>query len=68
MDGRWSSWYNQTECSVSCGGGVLTQQRTCTQPSPSCNGSYCIGENVTTAICNSHCCPGNMLVIAFSYV
>ena len=44
---------------------MLTKQRTCTQPSPSCNGSICVGENVTTAVCNSHCCPGNMHIIAW---
>ena len=58
MDGGWSSWYNQTECSVSCGGGVLTQWHNCTKPTPSCGGSECQGENVTTVDCNTHCCPG----------
>ena len=63
MDGGWSSWYNQTECSVSCGGGVLTQWRNCTQPTPSCGGSECQGENVTTVDCNTHCCRGTCLHI-----
>ena len=57
VDGGWTPWYNQTECSVSCGGGTLTQSRDCTQPSPSCNGSDCEGENVTVTACNTHCCP-----------
>ena len=58
VDGGWTSWYNQTECSISCGGGVLTQWRNCSQPTPSCNGSECQGENVNTVDCNTHCCPG----------
>ena len=62
VDGGWSFWYNQTECSVSCGGGVLTQWRNCTQPTPSCGGSECQGENVITVDCNTHyCCPGTCL-------
>ena len=58
MDGGWSPWYNQTECSESCGGGILTQSRTCTQPSPSCGGSDCEGENVAIIDCNTQCCLG----------
>ena len=54
MDGGWSAWYNKTECSASCGGGILTQWRNCI----SCDGSDCQGENVTTVVCNTHCCPG----------
>ena len=61
VDGGWSSWYNQTDCSVSCGGGVLTQLRSCTQPTPSCGGSECQGENTKTVDCNIHCCPGTYM-------
>ena len=58
MDGGWSPWYNMTDCSKSCGGGVITKWRNCTQPSPSCGGSDCQGANVTTVLCNSQCCQG----------
>ena len=61
MDGGWSPWYNQTECSTSCGGGTLTQWRNCTQPSPSCGGSNCEGENITIIDCNTQCCPGTYI-------
>ena len=66
VDGGWSSWYNQTECSVSCGGGVLTQWRNCTQPTPSCNGSECQGENNKTVDCNTHCCPGTYMLRVYT--
>ena len=46
-----------TECSATCGEGVITQQRTCTQPSPSCGGRDCVGENTTNVSC-TECCPG----------
>ena len=63
VDGGWSAWYNKTDCSASCGGGILTQWRNCTKPSPSCGGSDCQGENVTTVECNTHCCPGVYIAI-----
>ena len=57
VDGGWSDWQNVTNCSTTCGEGVITQQRTCTQPSPSCGGRECLGENITNVSCNN-CCPG----------
>ena len=57
VDGGWSEWQNVTECSATCGKGVITQQRTCTQPSPSCGGRDCVGENTTNVSCNK-CCTG----------
>ena len=57
VDGGWSEWQNVTECSATCGEGVITQQRTCTQPSPSCGGRDCVGENTTIVSC-TECCPG----------
>ena len=58
VDGGWSDWKNVTNCSASCGEGVIIQERTCTQPSPSCGGRHCLGENITNISCNN-CCPGN---------
>ena len=57
VDGGWSEWQNVTECSAPCGDGVIIQQRTCTQPSPSCGGRDCVGENTTNVSCTT-CCPG----------
>jgi len=57
VDGRWSKW-EESECSATCGGGMLVKSRTCTEPSPSCGGSDCEGENYTNATCNTQCCPG----------
>ena len=60
VDGGWSDWQNMTNCSTTCGEDVITQQRTCTQPSPSCGGRECLGENTTNVSCDN-CCPGNNL-------
>ena len=57
VNGGWSDWQNVTNCSTTCGEGVMTQQCTCTQPSPSCGGRDCLGENVTNISCTK-CCPG----------
>ena len=64
VDGGWSDWQNVTNCSTTCGKGVITQQRTCTQPSPSCDGRECSGINITGISCSNKCCPGNV----FDYV
>ena len=61
VDGGWSDWQNVTNCSTTCGEGVITQQRTCTQPSPSCGGRECSGINITNISCSNKCCrPGNV--------
>ena len=49
-----------TSCSTTCGEGVITQQRTCTQPSPSCGGRECSGINITNISCSNKCCPSNV--------
>ena len=64
VDGGWSDWKNVTNCSVTCGEGVIIQERTCTQPSPSCGGRDCLGENITNISCNN-CCPGNYSDVYF---
>lgn len=32
IDGGWSSWTEWSECSRSCGGGVITRERECSRP------------------------------------
>ena len=51
VDGGWSEWQNVTECSATCGEGVITQHCTCIQPSPSCGGRDCVGESTTNVSC-----------------
>ena len=67
VDGGWSDWQNVTNCSTTCGEGVITQQRTCTQPSPSCGGRECLGENITNISCNN-CCPGIMWLYKLNWL
>eukprot|EP00121_Abeoforma_whisleri_P006214 Awhi_evm1s5646 len=44
IDGKWSEW-SSGPCSVSCGGGSLTRERTCTNPAPANGGKQCAGES-----------------------
>lgn len=63
VDGGWTHWC-PGECSATCGGGVRNLTRTCTSPTPSCNGSKCAGEDFMTEKCNMHCCPGELCYIS----
>lgn len=56
VDGRYTDW-SESECSATCGGGTLTQTRTCTNPPPSNCGKACIGPAVQTIACNEEECP-----------
>ena len=43
MDGGYTEWSDWRECSVTCGGGVMTRSRTCSNPSPKDGGKNCDG-------------------------
>ena len=40
LDGGWSEWSTKTECSRSCGGGIVKQYRECTNPRFNINITY----------------------------
>ena len=42
--GDWSSWGDWSTCSSSCGGGVRERRRMCNNPTPSCGGLECVGN------------------------
>ncbi|XP_053386590.1 isthmin-1-like [Mercenaria mercenaria] len=58
-DGSWSSWSSWGTCSETCGGGVRSQTRTCTNPAPSLLGKACNGTPVQVSTCNKQTCPEN---------
>ncbi|XP_060595764.1 A disintegrin and metalloproteinase with thrombospondin motifs adt-1-like [Ruditapes philippinarum] len=63
-DGGWSSWENWGSCSVSCGGGIQSRLRTCSNPTPSLLGRYCNGSPDEIRTCNKQLCAE--LKVAFT--
>jgi len=59
QDGGYSKWSDWGACSATCGGGVKTRKRTCTNPPPSNGGNDCskLGSAVETKECNTKLCP-----------
>lgn len=56
IDGHWGPWSNWSECSRSCGGGVMVSERHCDHPRPAYGGRYCIGERKRYRMCNTQSC------------
>lgn len=56
-DGAWSEWTDEG-CGVTCGEGVRSLTRTCTNPAPTFGGADCVGEGIMTESCNETPCPG----------
>ena len=48
-----------------CGGGVVTQTRSCTNPPPQHGGQNCTGNTTRTVMCNTQVCPGIYADLAF---
>uniref|UniRef100_A0A673TXT9 ADAM metallopeptidase with thrombospondin type 1 motif 7 n=1 Tax=Suricata suricatta TaxID=37032 RepID=A0A673TXT9_SURSU len=57
VDGGWSGWSAWSVCSRSCGVGVQSAERQCTQPVPKYKGKYCVGERKRFRLCNLQACP-----------
>ncbi|XP_072593608.1 A disintegrin and metalloproteinase with thrombospondin motifs 7 [Vulpes vulpes] len=57
VDGGWSGWSPWSICSRSCGVGVQSAERQCTQPVPKYKGKYCVGERKRFRLCNLQACP-----------
>ncbi|KAI8516415.1 hypothetical protein Bbelb_049960 [Branchiostoma belcheri] len=60
VDGGWSDWTPWSACSVTCGVGTQTRDRTCTNPPPANGGAGCDGLDQETQDCDTGVlCPGN---------
>ncbi|XP_060035540.1 A disintegrin and metalloproteinase with thrombospondin motifs 7 [Erinaceus europaeus] len=57
VDGAWSGWSAWSVCSRSCGGGVQSSERQCTQPAPRYKGRFCVGERRRLRLCGLQPCP-----------
>nr|XP_022344318.1 SCO-spondin-like isoform X5 [Crassostrea virginica] len=57
IDGSWTSWGSWASCSETCGGGVQSRTRSCTNPAPQYGGANCVGMSSSTQTCNTQNCP-----------
>ncbi|XP_060570798.1 uncharacterized protein LOC132729070 [Ruditapes philippinarum] len=55
-NGGWSAWTSWSTCSATCGGGIRSQTRSCTNPPPSPYGQYCVGSNDRVEPCANNYC------------
>ncbi|XP_051970716.1 A disintegrin and metalloproteinase with thrombospondin motifs 18-like [Xyrauchen texanus] len=59
VHGQWSGWSEWSDCSRTCGGGVMHQERSCNSPSPQHNGKFCQGPSRLHQLCNTKPCQPN---------
>ncbi|XP_053390901.1 thrombospondin-2-like [Mercenaria mercenaria] len=55
-NGGWSNWSSWGICSATCGGGIRSQSRSCSNPHPSPYGKYCLGSNDRVESCGNMNC------------
>uniref|UniRef100_A0A4W3HNI1 ADAM metallopeptidase with thrombospondin type 1 motif 16 n=1 Tax=Callorhinchus milii TaxID=7868 RepID=A0A4W3HNI1_CALMI len=61
INGRWSEWSMWLPCSRTCGGGVTSRERQCTNPRPQYGGKFCDGSPRIYKLCNHQNCPQNSI-------
>ena len=62
MDGVWGSWGTYSDCTASCGNGIQTRTRICTNQAD--GGQPCYGSATQTISCATNLsCPG----LSFSF-
>lgn len=61
VNGGWSEYTPWGKCSKSCGGGMKSRTRTCTNPAPSADGMGCIGSGEETQKCGTNKCQGKTI-------
>ena len=55
-DGMWATWAQWGECTTTCGGGVRTRSRTCTNPAPAFGGDDCEDPGSESEACETGSC------------
>ncbi|XP_053153473.1 A disintegrin and metalloproteinase with thrombospondin motifs 12 [Hemicordylus capensis] len=60
VNGGWGSWSSWSHCTRTCGAGIQTAERQCSNPEPQFGGKYCTGERKRYRMCNIKLCPRAM--------
>jgi len=55
VDGGWTLWTDWSDCSSTCGPGLITRDRTCTDPLPQYGGQGCFNSPQESYACNGTC-------------
>ena len=67
QNGQWSDWDSWSDCTVSCGGGLRSRNRSCTDPPPENGGDSCIGISLQSEMCNPFMCPGKRMITMYFF-
>ena len=67
IEGKFSVWGDWGECSVTCGTGSRSRDRTCTNPVPQNGGADCQGSSSETETCGKPPCR-EYLIYPFAHV
>nr|XP_040051232.1 A disintegrin and metalloproteinase with thrombospondin motifs 12 isoform X2 [Gasterosteus aculeatus aculeatus]XP_040051233.1 A disintegrin and metalloproteinase with thrombospondin motifs 12 isoform X3 [Gasterosteus aculeatus aculeatus] len=59
VNGGWGQWSTWSHCSRTCGTGVQSAERECSNPKPEFGGKYCTGERKRYRTCNTKRCQKN---------
>jgi len=65
VDGGWTSWDQWSTCTQSCGDGMISRERTCTNPVPVFGGLECQGQTSNYDTCNVMNCRGMFICLSF---
>nr|XP_022329408.1 mucin-like protein [Crassostrea virginica] len=58
VDGGWGGWSQwSAQCSVTCGQGLWTRDRHCSNPPPAHGGASCVGDAFDSQTCQTPACP-----------
>lgn len=59
VNGEWDAWSTWDSCSTTCGTGLQSRQRNCSNPRPSNGGEHCFGESTDYRSCHLTYCSVN---------
>ncbi|KAL0979470.1 hypothetical protein UPYG_G00185490 [Umbra pygmaea] len=61
VHGSWSTWTQFSPCSRTCGGGVTSRTRQCSNPRPAFGGNDCKGRDTEALLCQQQSCEQTQL-------